>query len=35
MKPTIFQPKRIDPQLLLSYRSQSGETIDSLSTSQP
>jgi hypothetical protein len=35
MKLTMFQPKHIDPQLLLSYRSQSGETIESLSTGRP
>jgi hypothetical protein len=35
MKPTMFETKSIDPQLLQSYRSQSGETIEVLSANRP
>jgi hypothetical protein len=35
MKATMFQSKRIDPQLLESYHSQSGQTIHALSQDRP
>jgi hypothetical protein len=35
MKAAMFQSKRIDPQLLESYRSQSGRTIRALSQDRP
>jgi hypothetical protein len=35
MKLTMFQAKRVDSELLLSYRSPSGETIESLSSGHP
>jgi hypothetical protein len=35
MKAAMFQSKRIDPQLLESYRSQSGQTIQALSQDRP
>jgi len=31
----MFQSKRIDPQLLQSYRSQSGQTVQALSQERP
>jgi hypothetical protein len=31
----MFGPKHIAPELLQSYRSQSGETIDALSVDRP
>jgi len=34
-KAAMFQSKRIDPQLLESYRSQSGQTIRALSQDRP
>jgi hypothetical protein len=35
MKAAMFQPKRIDPQLLASYQSQSGQTMHALSQDRP
>jgi hypothetical protein len=35
MKAAMFQSKRIDPQLLESYHSQSGRTIHALSQDRP
>jgi hypothetical protein len=35
MRAVIFQAKRIDPQLLEAYRSQSGDAIHTLSQQQP
>jgi hypothetical protein len=35
MKAAMFQANRIDPQLLESYRSQSGQTLPALSRERP
>jgi hypothetical protein len=35
MKAAMFQAKRIDSQLLESYRSQSGQTIQAISLDRP
>jgi hypothetical protein len=35
MKAAMFQAKRIDPQLLESYRGPSGQTIHALSQDRP